>query len=30
MLIPDLIENLETRVFSDEEAYGVDGFWAWS
>jgi hypothetical protein len=26
MLIPDLIGNLETRVFSDEEAYGVDVF----
>jgi hypothetical protein len=26
MLIPDLIVNLETRVFSDEEAYDVDVF----
>jgi hypothetical protein len=26
MLIPDLIRNLEIRVFSDEEAYGVDVF----
>jgi hypothetical protein len=26
MLIPDLIRNLETRVFSDEEANGVDIF----
>jgi hypothetical protein len=26
MLILDLIRNLEIRVFSDEEAYGVDVF----
>jgi hypothetical protein len=26
MLILDLIGNLETRAFSDEEAYGVDAF----
>jgi hypothetical protein len=26
MLILDLIGNLETKVFSDEEAYGVDVF----
>jgi hypothetical protein len=26
MLIPDLIGNQETRVFSDEEDYGVDVF----
>jgi hypothetical protein len=26
MLIPDLIGNLETWVFSDEEVYGVDVF----
>jgi hypothetical protein len=25
-LIPNLIENLETRAFSDEEANGVDVF----